>query len=256
MRTTILTLLVLYLSVGQALTQIKIPPRTIIFYEDGSVFIGEIASENSQILSLVISTLDTIQINKNFVRRIKRTPEDIILFNKGKYHFTKGGFGGIEHGYGISENYTVQFDIIAGIHLNEKYSVGIGTGYHEYDSFFQSPNNGFTWISNASFPLYAYGRYHPWNKKWRPYADLKLGYGSPIQTWWDNNNRRGGLFMQPGIGIKFASRNNFRFKISLSQAIQRSVGTRFGWDNLGNEIQFDYRIWQNRTMLKIGFEFR
>ena len=256
MRITMLTLFVLCLSIGQTLAQVKMPPKTIIFYKDGSVFIGEIVEENSQLISLVISTLDTINVNKNFIRKIKRTPKDIILHSNGKFHYTKGVFGSMDYGYGISENYTVQFDIMLGMHLNEKYAVAIGTGYHQYDSFFQVPNNNFTWISNPSFPLYVYGRYTPWKKKWRPYADLKLGYGRAIQTWWDNNNRRGGLFMQPGIGVKFASRNNFRFKISLSQAIQRSVGTRFDWDNLGNEVQFDYRLWQNRTMLKIGFEFR
>jgi len=251
-----LTLFVLCLSVGQTLAQVKMPPKTIIFYQDGSLFIGEIVEESSQEIQLVISTLDTISVNKNFIRRIKRAPEDIIVHSNGKYHFTKGVFAGLEHGYGLSGNYTVQLDMILGMHLNEKYAVGMGMGYHLYDSFFITPNNNAAWISNPTFPLYAYGRYTPWKKRWRPYADIKLGYGSAVQRWWDNNNRQGGLLVQPGIGIKFASRNNFRFKISLSQAIQRAVGTRFSWDSLGNEVQFDYRLWQNRTMLKIGIEFR
>ncbi|MEM8526067.1 MAG: hypothetical protein AAGG68_15620 [Bacteroidota bacterium] len=257
MRILLSTLFALCLCAGQTFAQVKMPPKTIIFYQDGSVFLGEIIDENSQEISLIISTLDTIRVNKNFIRRIRRTPKDIIMHTNGKYHYTKGMFGGLEYGYGLSANYTVQFDVIAGIHLDSKYAVGIGTGIHSYTSVFQSPdNNNFNWITNNFFPLYAYGRYTPWNKRWRPYFDVKVGYGSPIQSWWDNNDRKGGLLFQPGVGLKFASRNNFRFKISLSQAVQRAVGTSFRWDNLGNEVQFDYRLWQNRTMLKIGIEFR
>ncbi|MEN0047049.1 MAG: hypothetical protein AAF806_08335 [Bacteroidota bacterium] len=254
MRVLLLSLFVLCASAGQTFAQVKMPPKAMVFYKDGSIFIGEIVRETSQEITLVISTLDTISINKNFIRRIRKTPQNIIVHNNSKFHYTKGFFAAIDVGFGLAENYTSQIDLTVGLRLNEKYSLGLGMGFHEYDSFLG--NSWQSWIRNSFMPVYAYGRYYPWKKRWRPFADLKLGYGVPLQTWWGNENRKGGPLFQPGIGVHFSSRKNFRLKISLSQAIQRATGTSFGWDNFNNEVRYDYRLWYNRTMLKVGWEFR
>jgi len=256
MKATILSLFVLCLSIGQTLAQVKMPPETMIFYKDGSIFIGDIVEETTREITMVISTLDTVTLNKHFIRRIKKAPQNIIVHKNGKYHYTKGVFASFDMGYGLAENYTFQADLTMGLRLNEKYSVGVGMGLHEYDSFFGVDNFLRSWTRNTFTPVYAYGRYYPWKARWRPFADVKLGYGVPLQSWWANGNRQGGPLLQPGIGVHFSSRKNFRLKISLSQTIQRAVGTSFGQDSFNNEVRYDYRLWHNRTMLKLGWEFR
>ena len=217
---------------------------------DGSVFIGSIVQETNTKLHFTILTGDTITLNKGLIRKIRKTSENILMHSRAKFHYTKGVFVNIQSGFGLDDNGSGQIDMTLGYRLNKRYSVGLGIGLSYYSTIF-----GGRWIETNSIPLFSYGRYYPLDSKVRPYVDLRLGWGFPNRNAFGSDHN-GGVLMQPGIGIHFASKKNLRFLLSLSQVLQHTRGDDFFIDPLGNPVSSDFSIWYNRTILKVGLEWR
>ena len=83
-----------------------------------------------------------------------------------------------------------------------------------------------------------------------------MGYGNPSNIVWAGGEYSGGVHFQPGFGVHFASRRKARFILTLSQMIQNTRGERVDFDFLSNPINIKYKYWYNRTMLKIGVEWK
>ena len=66
---------------GQLRKSKKEKTRAIVQYQDGSVFIGKIVDEGALSMKMVLSTKDTITLNKVHIKRIRRTDKNISLFN-------------------------------------------------------------------------------------------------------------------------------------------------------------------------------
>ncbi|MEM9886071.1 MAG: hypothetical protein AAF849_09275 [Bacteroidota bacterium] len=226
--------------------------RTVVYYEDGSVFIGKLLREDDRFIHLILATSDTIAINKGFVKR-SRHAQNVMIYQKGKFHFTKGIFATFSYGGGFSfDHSTNETDLIVGTRLNSKYAVGAGIGIHSHSRTF----GDFNWNIDNFIPLYLYGRYYPWNSRVKLFADLKTGFGFSGDNTAFGNEHTGGFMLEPGIGLNFAARRNFRFLLSLNQIIQNTSGTDFSFDRFGNQVEIDYRIWYNRTVFKLMVEFR
>lgn len=225
--------------------------RAIVYYEDGSVFIGEILEEDRRFVRLVLATDDTIKVNKSFIKRT-RYARDITIHQKGKFHFSRGFFMNLSYGVGFSSfNSSVLTDFVAGTRLSSKYAVGLGIGIHLHSRFL----GDFNWVSDQFTPVYLYGRYYPWNKRIKPFADISTGFGFSTNRGFGATHT-GGFLFSPGIGLNFAARRNFRFLLSLNQMIQNTSGTDFAFDRFGNQVELDYRVWYNRTVIKFVLEFR
>lgn len=225
--------------------------QTIVYYKDGSVFIGQLVEENNQYLKIVLATKDTISIDKKYIQRIKYAPSQIIIHKAGKYHYTHGFFMSTQGGLGVSErgDGTSQLDLLLGWRFNERLSAGIGIGIHSH----QLRLSNWTWITNNMNPVYAYGRYYLTNNRIRPFADMKLGYGFGRSTFF--SNEADGIFMQTGVGFHFASRKLHRYTFGISHLLQNASGTTFNTDQLNNEIRYDYKLWYNRILFTLGIEF-
>lgn len=246
---------------GQINAQIELEDRVVVYHEDGSVFIGALVYEDLQDIVMILSTSDTIFINKDNTRKIKYASKHLLLHTKGKYHYIKGFFAAFTYGNALSEQYSQQTDLILGMRLDKKYSVGLGIGMHTHSTSFGGSSsssfqsfNTWNWVQNNFIPIYAYGRYYPWDFKLRPFADMKLGYSVPNLTLWGDTHS-GGIYFQPSIGVHFSSRRNFRWTLALSQAVQYTAGRRIAFDTFSNEIDYNYKIWYNRTTLTVGLEF-
>ena len=108
---------------GQKRKSKKATTRAIVQYTDGSVFIGQIIYEGDLDMKIVLSTRDTITLNKVFIKRIRRTDKDIALFNGAKFHYTKGVFYSLQFGGGGDNDGvdgTGQLDAIVGYRFNKK----------------------------------------------------------------------------------------------------------------------------------------
>ncbi|NJL75990.1 MAG: hypothetical protein HC892_14190 [Saprospiraceae bacterium] len=133
------------------------PEKTIINHKEGSVFIGQVLSENSIQTILLLSTGDTIHIPNSKIKKIR---EHIIVYNGGKFHFTQGFFFGYSSGFGLSNNLSSsssQVEFLAGYRVNEK--ISFAAGVNSSNHFI--PIDDFTFESVRYLPIYAHCRYYP-----------------------------------------------------------------------------------------------
>lgn len=248
------TLFLLLISTGlcqfnMVLGQNALSEERIIYLNDGSVLIGTTLEEDLNRIVLVVSTGDTLHIDKSLIRtRLKK-------IKATKFHYTKGIFASIDLNLLAVYN-SNQIDLILGYRLNEKYALGIGVGAHTNSSNF----NGI-WPGNTFNPIYAYGRrYFALKMKNKPFIFMKAGYGftrSPDFGWSNTQIKNdGGLYAQPGIGLNFASRNKFRIIMSLSQYFQYSSGEQHSFDAFNNPVEVNYSGIHSEFTFKIGIEFR
>ncbi len=234
----------------QAAAQIR--DNNIFHYQDGSVFIGNILEENSKRTKLRITTGDTISIAKVLVKKSYR---DLLYYPNGKFHFTKGLFFNYAVGLGGNNGgVSFQIEAILGKHHNEKLDYGIGLIFHTSET--RLVRNGGAWVAHDFLSPVLYTRYYPWSKKVRPFASLALGYSLPLQVGWQRNEGSGGLYMQPSIGLKFASKKLRRYYVSIGQFSQRTKGILNNNDFLGNPVEYNYKLWLNRFVFKVGVELR
>jgi len=236
-----------------AFSQLAQANRAIISTHDGSVFIGHIVYEDELTIDLVAVTTDTLHIQKGLIRTLRRSSTDIMVHSNGKMHYTGGYFYSTTLGWGgnFDDNPSADLDFIVGKRLNKRVSVGMGAAINFNSAVL--PN--WIWLDHHFMPVFAYGRYYLNDKRVRPFAFSRLGYGFRTGIVW-NDNHTGGVHFQPGIGIHFAARKSARFIITLSQMLQHTKGNRTNFDVFSNPVNFRFSHWYNRTMLKIGVEFK
>ncbi len=241
-------------SFGQIFRKNKVTmsKSAIVHYNDGSIFVGRIIREGTLDMDLLLTTNDTIHLDKTFIHRIKRGDENISLYGGTRFHYTKGVFYSLHLGgnFNTWDAQTNQFELIAGYRFSKNLAAGIGVGasYNATEAFG-------TFIDTNSIPLFAYGRYYPIDKRIKPFVAGKLGWAFP-----DNNafggDHSGGLLFQPEIGVNFASRKRIRFLVSIGQQLQNIKGDNLNFDGFGNPISSKFNIWFNRTVLKVGIDWK
>lgn len=224
----------------------------IVHYNDGSIFVGRILEESTLEMELLLTTNDTITLNKAFIHRIKRGNRNISLYGGAKFHYTKGVFVSLQIGGNITlqEESTDQVDLIVGYRFNKKWATGIGIG----SSYNSSLDFGTTLDAGAT-PVFLYGRYYPIDKKIKPFVAAKVGWGFPSQQE-INGDHQGGALFQPEIGVNFSSYKRIRVLVSLGQQLQNIRGDNLDFDSFGNPIRSKFDLWFNRTVLKLGVEWK
>ena len=224
--------------------------RAIVYYRDGSVFIGRIVAEDVFALQLAISTGDTIRVELNEARKVLRSTRDILVASRGKFFYTKGMFTSFGLGGGGGDDTATLLDLMIGRRIDEKYSVAVGTGLHYYSFFF-----GNFWADTQFIPVYGYGRYYLGRKNTRPFVFATAGYGFPSGTLFFGNFA-GGFQGRLGVGINWASRKKLRWLLTLSQTVQNVRGSAANTDPFNNLVLYNYDLWLNRVVVKLGLEFR
>jgi len=142
--------------------------------------------------------------------------------------------------------------LIVGYRLDDRLSIGLGTGAH-----FNNRSTGSFFSENDFIPVYAYIRRYQGTHNWGPFLFTKIGYGFPMGRNFVMDDFSGGFFAQPGIGLHFASRGRYRFIMSLSNYVQYTKGSQRNRDFVfNNPIDIKYKVWYNRLMFKVGVEFR
>ena len=224
--------------------------KTTVVTKEGSLYKGELINENIFDVKLLLETGDTIIIDKGSVKNILMPKDDVVYFDKGKYHETSGLFYSMRFDFtaGASENSSSSLSFVAGKRLNEKWHVGLGYGFSTNSA--RVPGN---WFVNQGFQhVFAYGRYNIKFAKKLLFVDTDLGYGFSSSEDFLVRDLRDGIYAKPSIGIEFGSAKRLKWSIKLSQFMQSSGGRIENEDSFGNAILLDYKQFYNRTMIGVG----
>ncbi len=228
----------------------------IVYCKDGSIYKGEITAESDQTLSLVIFTLDTLELQKFMIRRIKRA-EDNLLLPDGRTHPTKGLFFSAKLGLNLGSAFSaedlpsVHMELMMGHRLNRRWTVAGGLGAEN-----NSIDVGGFVVETEFVSFFGYGRYYITNSRRRLFTYGRVGYGFGEKE--DNTDRitqSGGWNGQIGAGFHFPSRRSTTFVISLGYYVQMTNGTEIFLDSMGSEVLVDYDVFIQRPLLKVGVEF-
>lgn len=225
----------------------------LIYYEDRSVFNGIILQEDDDQIQLQIITKDTINLQKEFMDRFYRIPDDIQLFKKHKSQFNSGVFFSTSIAIGLNSfnGNSLLLDILVAKRVTHRASLGIGTGFYTNEL-----NRNGLWFNTSNVPLFLYGRHYLTTGRRRLYTAVRLGYGLFTSTW--DGDFQTGVLLHPEIGIHFAARKRRRFAISIGQYMQHMKGTyiqNFGFEFTDTLLTADINLLFNRTVLKLTAEF-
>lgn len=231
--------------------QLEMPIGTIVKYIDGSIFQGKVIKEDLSFITMKVTTGDTLQIRKIFVKKRWETSEEVVLRDRGKFHYKHGYFASFSLGQSLTRDPTTQLNLLFGQRLNERYSVGVGTGLHFNSNVFNS-----VWRNNDFIPVYLYGRRYVNHTNSGAFVSANIGYGFPNRNSFDFEDYGGGFYAEPGVGLHFASRSKIRYIISFSQYIQHTKGEDEFTDAFANPFRLEYSTWFFRPVLKFGIEFK
>ena len=245
-------LLLTFILFSTALFSQNLLSKTVVYADDGSVYVGEILSENILDIKMVIGTLDTIVLDKRSIKKMNNPPKDMVMYQRGKYHRT----GGMFYSFALSSTVSGEnegngiLNFIIGKRLNEKWHIGAGLGFSA--GSVQLP--GFVWVDHEFFNVSGYGRYNVTRNKVILFTDASLGIGLSTGDRWRGSHTNG-IYFQPGVGIEFASRKKLKWSIKLSQYMQNTSGTQTFPSNFNTEATINYKQFYNRTMIGVGMTF-
>ena len=238
-------------------SQEKASQKDIVYYRDGSVFIGEIIVDYSPSMRMALVTGDTITLKGALIKR-RVDGNDILIYPKGKYHFTSGTYATFGFGFSISDHISslVNFEIEKMI--NEKLDVGISFGFQYHRRPLETVNNTFgIWVDSHTIPVLGQARYYLTNTKTRLYGVGKLGYGFATSGGFNNvENLKGGMNFYTGMGLTYATKWNGKFFFEMAQNNQKASGTIFETDFNLLPVELDYDLWFNRVVISYGLRYK
>ncbi len=227
--------------------------QSIIYFKDGSVFKGVIIDEGPIHYQMVLSTLDTISINKTMIGRFANARR-MNLYRRGGYHYKDGVYVYITGmlGGGANDSYTGMTDLTIGYRTNPDQSIGIGAGLAISDIVLAS-----TWMTHEFTTVFLYGRQYLGKSKTRFYFDSRVGYGF-ARTGQDgiSDDHNGGVHFQPGVGLHFSSKSGLKWHVGLARFVQRTSGQDMTTGPFNQPIETDFKLWYSRTVFKVGIEIR
>lgn len=221
--------------------------KSIVSYKDGSIFRGTILYATDANLKMIISTGDTINLKAEMIKKIF-DQRDYIVTKKDKYHYRSGIFNYTSLAIG-SHNFdnSAQLQTVFGYRYTDRISLGVGVALEAHDL-----SVGDDWFYHSYVSSFGYGRYYLNNKNWRLYTDAKMGYAFALESeFFQRNTSKDGFIFQPGLGIHMASGSKFKMHFGMSYVFLRTKGTGVDWSG---DIQYDYKVWINRLVFKIGLE--
>ena len=220
--------------------------------KDGATYLGELVGESTESYTLKILSDDVITIEKKQVRRAK-TPNNAIVLKQGRYHNTRGLY--LHYSIGFNAGYNgggFMSDAGLGYRLSKKLEIMTGIGFFGTNVNVLGLDN--TWGSYKTFfPTYVGVKYNLTHNNTRIFATGKVGYSSaPFDFWNDNQiTLSGGAYLEPAIGLSFASKRFGQTSISVSQMLQRSDLMVDSRDSFENPVSGSGNIWLKRVGVKL-----
>jgi len=203
----------------------------IVYLKDSRFLEGEVIEEEyGTHLKLRTDKNEIITVPTYHVRRIKKKMPNTIVLENGKTLRTKGyyNYTTYSNSFGLSKTADyllpgIHFHIINGYQFKPTFATGLGIGIDYY---------GTDDLSINLIPIYADFRGFFFTKKISPYYGMGLGYGFGYRG--DQNIvwAKGGVFLRPEIGLKFATRRITNLTIGLAYRFQQFNAGRLRGDIL------------------------
>lgn len=218
---------------------------TIVKLQDGSIFEGQLIEYHDGDHIVLDIGNNQISIKAENIRSIKHKYNSIQkpygFKEKGHYHNSSLGF---LPGYfsGEMSSLGVALDHSSGYLFNRWFGAGLNIGIYNYDAE----------SMEVIYSLAAEIRGYLLEKNITPYYVLKSGYGFNFkgQRFLETN---GGLFVNPGLGLRFGGNNGANFTTEIGLVFQDAYFKQQSgwWDR--SVIEKDIRY--QRFNLKFGILF-
>lgn len=219
-----------------------IPPQTILL-KDGSFLKGTVLEESTEgQLRIALKSGHEIEIPYLLVEKIRDNLAEEIMFSNGSSIKTKGFYQVVQFGLlpGFSDETEEQLlwgltgRYSAGYRFHPLLAVGGGMGLDYYNQFM--------------IPAFVEARGYLFEKAVSPYYSLSGGYSFPLQFRQGWIERKGGLMVNPSIGLRIARKKSV-FNIGVGYQLQKVTLHSNNW-----QITTD-RITYRRWALHVGWEF-
>jgi len=259
----LLVRLLLFLLISISFTEIKgqyfnTENHSIVEYLDGSIFICELLEANGSFQPVILTNGDTLNLNLNLVKRIRRS-EDIFLLNERKFHFKTGNFFDFKFGFNFGDGSGgTLIDLGYNKKIKPNLNLGIGLGLHYNSHNFSNPGSpwGWIWIDSNMIPVYVSGQYYISDKGARTFITANLGFANPVGDGWNNQlDIKGGLHGRLGFGVEFASRSKRKLFIEVYQYAQQISGSGVTFGDFGQPINYDFNLLGRRLGFAFGARF-
>ncbi len=224
--------------------------RAYVELHDGSQFMGEIISDDLELLRLRLIGDNEIKLKHGYIETIKREGENFSFTKKGRYNYNSGVFCNIMPlglGVNIGVGGTYMSQLVLGYQLNQRLGLGGGFGVENFSAEISD-----TWFSYAFIPTFAYAKYNLNLNGPRIYALGKLGSAKVINNWRAQNINLS-LYSALGFGVALPSRWFGRLVLEFSNSFVLANGIINGFDRSGNSFVSEFDSLMSRSTLKIGF---
>lgn len=235
----------------QVVAQEVQPEEAVIYYKDGSIFKGFLVGDGPLHYRMVLSTLDTINVNKSMVGRLSSV-NSMSVYRRGSFHYKEGMYIYVTGMLGGGDGHaTALTDVTLGWRTTPQQSIGLGVGLAISDVTLAN-----AWMTHEFTTLFAYGRQYLGKGKTRFYFDTRVGYGFARSSEFVGDEHNGGFHYQPGVGFHFASKSGLKWHIGLARFIQRTSGDDVTVGPFNQPIETNFKLWYSRTLFKIGIEIK
>ncbi len=235
----------LCLLLGKVAAQNTAQPIQHFYLKGGGHLRGHLlSSDNQQQIQIQLLTGETVSLQRSSLLQVNTNQKrQRIALKNGEGIPSKGFYYILQTG--ISMGYIDQRELALGANVfsmsfghrfNPHWQVGGGFGLDFYDQQF--------------IPIFAEGRWHPWQSYVSPFIGLQMGYSLGFDvtndSWWQNNSS-GGTVFHPSIGLRLASKRIGNFMVDAGYRFQRATRS-WGGDVIDT-------ITYRRLSLRLGWEF-
>jgi sRNA-binding regulator protein Hfq len=211
----------------------------VVYLTNGSIIRGDVIEQTKETIkiqiaggSILVYKMEEVEkiVKEEKVLKFKKAERDYQIKETGYYNSITFGFlpgldaewGDLAFGGSLHYTFGYQYKRILGA------GVGIGADVYIYNE-----------IQNL-FPIYLQGKGYLSSKPFSPYYCVDAGYGfATVGNSWNIVDAKGGLYIHPKIGFRFASRANAAFTMELGYSYQ---GAKYIYDD-----------WQGRYEDKMSF---
>lgn len=235
--------------------------QEVVYMKNGSIIRGKIISMDKEgditikivggtVLVFPSSEVDNIKFESGSPyfnnRAYKRIPRPYNVPEPGNYQVAVMGWVVGQGQWGFRPGFSAHY--VYGRYINQNLALGLGIGFDVYDLI----DNG---DGAAQFYLDARGYFK--NTSQTFFYKVGLGYGDVFTNRWQVTETTGGLYANPAIGLRFASRSRTHFIMELGATFQKANYVESVWDPIDgtNTQRSEIDIWFQRNTLKLGILF-
>ena len=225
--------------------QHELNQQYLVYLYDGSFLKGELVGEDQQSIQLKMINGEVLNLPLTLVQKISANNKNqvflkngITIQESGPYHIISGGIllgqeAGFSDGYAMG----VSLSYIYGHQFNQYAALGAGISLDSYDKSF--------------IPIYLDFRGYILHRATSLFYSVDAGYSFAFDQFKknkDDNPYKGGMMINPGLGLRFAGKQNYSFLMGIGYRFQFAK-RKNTWSEFTDEIIY------KRLTLNMGFLF-